>query len=194
MIKTICPYCGGTCEITGGPDGNPFNQNRKEMIVCNSCGRIILETDSFKIPEDVIEELLTDPDIINETTLSVNEESIDLPKEEMTIDDIVNTTDIMLKVTAIAEGGGVKRNAEILVPVVDGIHSLGNDYPFGRRDIDRNPPFSLCQITIKGNEISLIGEIFTIKELPKTIARKLVAYGYGYVPWEEIITVTVSIG
>ena len=41
MIKTICPYCGGRLETTGGRDGNPFNKDRKEKNVCNACGRAI---------------------------------------------------------------------------------------------------------------------------------------------------------
>ena len=47
--------------------------------------------------------------------------------------------------------------------------------------------------TVNGNEISIAGETFTIKELPKTITKKLTAYGHGYVPWEETITVTIDI-
>lgn len=169
MIKTICPYCGGSCKTFGGPDGNPFNKDRKETTVCTACGRTVLESEPFQIPTEHLEELLTDADIFD------------------TVDNLP------LKISATAEAAGVKRSAEITVSLKDGSYSLGNDYPFGRRDVDRKPPFSLCDITVNGNEITIAGETFTIKELPKTITKKLTAYGYGYVPWEETITITIGI-
>ena len=109
---------------------------------------------------------------------------------EYAADDSIEET---AAVSATAEAAGVKRSAETTVSVLDGSYSLGNDYPFGRRDVDRKPPFSLCDITVKGNEISIAGETFGIKELPKTITKKLTAYGHGYVPWEETITVTINV-
>jgi len=197
MIKKICPYCGGRCETSGGPDGNPFNKDSKEKTVCTACGRTVSGCEPFPISEDDLKELMTD-DVLQELLLDadiINADipEIDIPAADMTVTDIVNSSEIMLKISATAEGGGVKRNAETTVSVLDGSYSLGNDYPFGRRDIDRKPPFSLCSITVKGNEIAIAGETFTIKELPKTITRKLTAYGHGYVPWEEIITIRISI-
>lgn len=189
MIKTICPYCGGRCETTGGPDGNPFNKNSKEKTVCTACGRTVSESEPVQISDDDLKELLTDADIIDTDTADVDTAAADL-----SLADIVNVSDTLnLKISATAEGGGVKRSAETTVSILDGSYSLGNDYPFGRRDVDRKPPFSLCDITVKGNEISIAGETFTIGDLPKTITVKLTAYGYGYVPWEETITVTVDI-
>lgn len=168
MFKRICPYCGGSCEIIGGPDGNPFNKNKEETTVCISCGRIVSVSEPLQIPTDHLEELQTDVDIF----------------------DAVDS--ITLNIAATAEAAGVKRNAKTSVSLKDGSYPLDGDYPFGRSDVDQNPRFSLRSITIKGNEISIAGETFTIKELPKTITKKLTAYGYGYVPWEEIITITVS--
>lgn len=188
MMKTICPYCGGRCKTTGGPDGNPFNKNSKEKTVCTACGRTVSESEPIQISDDDLKELLTDADII-----VPDETDADILDNDMPEIDIINPPQIMLKISAIAEGCGVKREAETIVSVLDGSYSLGNEYPFGRRDIDRKPPFSLCDITIKGNEISIAGETFEVKELPKTITKKLAAYGYGYVPWEETITITVDI-
>ncbi len=191
MFKKICPYCGGNCETFGGLDGNPFNKDRKETTVCTACGRTVgrnvSESELLQISDDDLNELMTDVDII------VSDVSdIDIPDVEMTVSDIINQPEIMLNISATAEGGGVKRSAETMVSVLDGSYSLGDEYPFGRSDIDRKLPFSLCGITIKENKITIAGETFTIKELPKTITKKLTAYGYGYVPWEEIITITVS--
>lgn len=194
MFKRICPFCGGSCETVGGPDGNPFNHKRIEKTICTDCGRTISESKPLQISDEDLKELLTDADIINTEIIDSDINDIDTTAANLSVEDIVNVLDnIKLKISATAEAGGVKRSAEIVVPITDGSHSLGNDYPFGRRDIDKKPPFSLCGITVKGNEISIAGETFTIKELPKTITKKLTAYGNGYVPWEEIITITISI-
>ena len=202
MMKTICPYCGGRCEITGGPDGNPFHKDRKEKTVCTACRRTVSESEPLKISEDVKELMMdndiivadtTDDGIIDVDITAADITDTDIATVQMTVADIINPTEIMLKISATAEGSGVKRSAETTVSVLDGSYSLGNDYPFGRRDIDWKPPFSLCDITIKGKEIAMAGETFTIKELPKTITKKLTAYGYGYVPWEEIMTITVTL-
>lgn len=212
MFKMICPYCGGPCETFGGSDGNPFNKGRKETTVCTACGRTTSTSEPSQISEDdlkkwmtdeELQELLLDADIITADVTDADTNDVDIAEADitiadttaavMTVADIINSSEIMLKISATAEGGGVKRNAETTVSVLDGSYSLGNDYPFGRRDIDRKPPFSLCSITVKGNEIAIAGETFTIKELPKTITRKLTAYGHGYVPWEEIITIRISI-
>ncbi len=198
MYKMICPYCGGNCETFGGSDGNPFNKGRQEKIVCTVCGRTVgrnvSESESLQIADEEFEELLTDADIIVSDMIDADMPDIDATATDLSLADIVNVSDSFnLKISATAEGGGVKRSAETTVSILDGSYSLGNDYPFGRRDVDRKPPFSLCNITIKGNEITMAGEKFTLKELPKTITKKLTAYGYGYVPWEEIITITVTI-
>ena len=131
------------------------------------------------------------------TTDSIRENVQQATSEERSrtiLADIVNVFDTLnLKISATAEAAGVKRSAETTVSILDGSYSLGNDYPFGRRDVDRKPPFSLCDITVKGNEITIAGETFMIKELPKTITKKLTAYGHGYVPWEETITIMISL-
>jgi len=194
MMKTICPYCGGRLETTGGPDGNPFNKDRKEKTVCTACGRTVSETEPLQISDDDLKELLTDADIIASDVPDADIPDVDTAAADLSLADIVNVSDTLkLKISATAEAAGVKRSAETTVSVLDGSYSLGNDYPFGRRDVDRKPPFSLCGITVNGNEISIAGETFGIKELPKTITKKLTAYGYGYVPWEETITVTIDI-
>lgn len=194
MMKTICPYCGGRCETTGGQDGNPFNKDRKEKTVCTACGRTISESEPLQISDDDLKELLTDADIIASDVPDADIPDVDTAAADLSLTDIVNVSDTLkLKISATAEAAGVKRSAETTVSILDGSYSLGNDYPFGRRDVDRKPPFSLCDITVKGNEISIAGETFTIKELPKTITKKLTAYGHGYVPWEETITVTIGI-
>lgn len=194
MIKTICPYCGGCLETTGGPDGNPFNKNRKETTVCTACGRTVSSSEPVQISCDDLKELLTDADIIVPDVSDADIPDVDTAAADLSLADIVNVSDSLnLKISATAEGGGVKREAETTVSVLDGSYSLGNEYPFGRRDIDRKPPFSLCDITIRGNEISIAGETFGVEELPKTITVKLIAYGYGYTPWEEIITVKVCL-
>lgn len=193
MMKTICPYCGGRLETTGGPDGNPFNKDRKEKTVCTACGRTISESEPLQISDDDLKELLTDADIIASDVPDADIPDVDTAAD-LSLADIVNVSDTLnLKISATAEAAGVKRSAETTVSVLDGSYSLGNEYPFGRRDVDRKPPFSLCDITVNGNEISIAGETFTIKELPKTITKKLTAYGYGYVPWEETITLTIDI-
>ncbi|MGN0114063.1 MAG: hypothetical protein ACI396_01915 [Acutalibacteraceae bacterium] len=43
MINPKCPYCGASTATVGGPDGNPFNVNRKTKIICQNCKRIISE-------------------------------------------------------------------------------------------------------------------------------------------------------
>lgn len=194
MMKTICPYCGGRCETIGGQDGNPFNKDRREKTVCTACGRTISESEPLQISDDDLKELLTDADIIASDVPDADIPDVDTAADDLSLADIVNVSDTLkLKISATAEAAGVKRSAETTVSVLDGSYSLGNDYPFGRRDVDRKPPFSLCGITVNGNEISIAGETFGIKELPKTITKKLTAYGYGYVPWEETITVTIDI-
>jgi len=194
MIKTICPYCGGRCESMGGPDGNPFNKNRQEKMVCTACGRTVSASEPLQIAQDDLKEMLMDADIMDTDTSCDDAVDVDTTTADITITDIVDTSDsLKLKISATAEGGGVKRSAETMVSLLDGSYSLGNDYPFGRRDVDRKPQFSLCDVTIKGCDITIAGETFTIKELPKTITKKLTAYGYGYVPWEEIITITVNV-
>ena len=67
MFKRICPYCGGRCETTGGPDGNPFNKDRKEKTVCTACGRTVSESEPLQMSDDVLKELMTDIDAVNDT-------------------------------------------------------------------------------------------------------------------------------
>lgn len=194
MMKTICPYCGGRCERIGGPDGNPFNKYRKEKTVCTVCGRTVFDSEPLRIANDDLKELLTDADIIVADVPDSDIPDIDTVSDDRSLADIVNVSDTLnLKISATAEAAGVKRSAETTVSILDGSYSLGNDYPFGRRDVDRKPPFSLCDITVKGKEITIAGETFTIKELPKTITKKLTAYGHGYVPWEETITIMIRL-
>ena len=194
MIKMICPYCGGRLETTGGPDGNPFNKDCREKTVCTACGRAVSESEPLQISEDDLKELLTDADTIVSEVPNAEIPDVDTAAADLSLADIVNVSDTLnLKISATAEAAGVKRRAETTVSILDGSYSLGNDYPFGRRDVDRKPPFSLCDITVKGNEITIAGETFTVKELPKTITKKLTAYGYGYVPWEETITIMISL-
>ena len=194
MMKMICPYCGGRCETTGGPNGNPFNKERKEKIVCTACGRTVSESEPLQISDDDLKELLTDADTIVSDVATADIPEVDIAAADLSLADIVNVSNTLnLKISATAEAAGVKRSAETTVSILDGSYSLGNDYPFGRFDVDQKPPFSLCDITVKGNEISIAGETFGIKELPKTITKKLTAYGHGYVPWEETITVTIGI-
>lgn len=194
MIKTICPYCGGRLETTGGPDGNPFNKDRKEKIVCTACGRMVSVFTPLQISENDLKELLTDADIIVSDVPDADLSDVDNVATDLSLADIVDASDTLnLKISATAEAAGVMRSAETTVSILDGTHSLGNEYPFGRHDIDRKPPFSLCDITIKGNEIFIAGETFGIKELPKTITKKLTAYGCGYVPWEETITIMIRL-
>lgn len=194
MMKMICPYCGGRCETTGGPDGNPFNKERKEKIVCTACGRTVSESEPLQISDDDLKELLTDADTIVSDVAAADIPDVDIAAADLSLADIVNVSNTLnLKISATAEAAGVKRSAKTTVSILDGSYSLGNDYPFGRFDVDQKPPFSLCDITVKGNEISIAGETFGIKELPKTITKKLTAYGHGYVPWEETITVTIGI-
>ena len=133
-LKTICPYCGGKCKTIGGPDGDPFNRDRKEKIVCTACGRTVSESEPLLISEEVLEELMTDSDISDAS-------------DNMTI-----------KISATAEGGGVVRNAEVTIPYEDGVYSLGDEYPFGRVDIDRDPPFFLREVKVQGNEITIANE------------------------------------
>ena len=90
MIKTICPYCGGRCETTGGPDGNPFNKNSKEKTVCTACGRTVSESDPLKIPEEDLKELLTDIDIIDIDMTDDDINDTDTADADMSISDIVD--------------------------------------------------------------------------------------------------------
>ena len=73
MMKTICPYCGGRCETTGGPDGNPFNKDRKEKTVCTACGRTISESDPLRIPENELCELMSDTDTLDAFLLQIED-------------------------------------------------------------------------------------------------------------------------
>jgi len=168
MVRIICPYCGGRCETFGGPDGNPFNKDLAEITACTVCGRTVSNTVPFGASEEDLRELMTDGDILDEVD------------------------DPMIKISARAEAAGISRMAEATIPFKDGTYPLVGGYPFGRSDIDQKPPFSLNGIRLNGDEITIAGETFTLEELPKTIITKLTAYGYGYVPWEETITITVS--
>ena len=170
MFKRICPYCGGRCETTGGPDGNPFNKDHKEKTVCTACGRTVSESEPLQMSDDVLKELMTDIDAVNDTD------------------------NLKIKISATAEGGGGTKKAEITIPYEDGSYSLGTEYPFGRVDIDKDPPFNLQGVKVQDNEIFIANETVKLSALmSQTITKKLTAYGYGYVPWEETITITISI-
>lgn len=170
MIKTICPYCGGKCKTVDGEDGDPFGKGRTGKTVCTACGRTVSESEPLLILEDELEELMTDTEISDASG------------------------NMLIKISATAEGGGVVRKAEVTVPYEDGVYSLGDEYPFGRIDIDRDPPFSLGAAKVQGDEITIANETVKLSSLlTRTISVKLTAYGYGYIPWEETITVTVNI-
>ena len=98
-----------------------------------------------------------------------------------------------LKIHASSQGGGVVRQASKIIPLQNGTFFLGDEYPFGRFDIDAKPPFQLSSITIKNHEIEILGESILVYSLPKILIKKCVAYGYQKVPFEEVITVTISI-
>ncbi len=168
MLRILCPYCGGRCETFGGPDGNPFNKDLNEITACTVCGRTVSNSEPFSISEEDLKELMTDADILDKVE------------------------DPMIKISARADAAGIVRETEATVPFKDGTYPLVGGYPFGRSDIDQNPPFSLNGIRLNGDEITIAGETFTLEELPKIITKKLTAYGYGYVPWEETINITVS--
>ncbi|MBQ9745488.1 MAG: hypothetical protein IJW21_01530 [Clostridia bacterium] len=167
MFKTICPYCGGRCETYGGTDGNPYNQNRREISVCTSCGRTA-EREPCRIPAEYLEELLADADIGDEADART------------------------LKISATATGGGVTRKAELALPYEDGTYPLGYEYPFGRVDADAVPRFSLCSVRISGGDIFIANEAVKADDLPATVTKKLTAYGYNKFPTEEIITLLIS--
>lgn len=169
MFKIICPFCGGTCKTVGGEDGDPFGRNRKEDTVCTACGRTVSVSAPIPIPQDVLDEMMTDADILDAPIKTV------------------------LRISATAEGAGVKRSAETAVPCENGTYPLKGDYPFGRFDNDRKPPFRLDGVTVKDDKIFIAGETLSIIDLPQTVTVKLTAYGYGYVPWEETLSVTVGI-
>ena len=38
-----CPYCGGKLIELGGANGNPFDANRKTIVVCLNCQRTVYE-------------------------------------------------------------------------------------------------------------------------------------------------------
>ena len=88
MIKVTCPYCGGRCETAGGPDGNPFNKNLAEKTVCTACGRTVSVSEPLKIPEDDLQELLTDMDIIDMTDDDITDTEAETA--DLSISDIVN--------------------------------------------------------------------------------------------------------
>lgn len=197
-MNVKCPYCGAKCESVGGEDGNPYNRGRAESFVCTSCGRTVpavnRECSPLAISDEDLQELMTDADLICADTDEISDNVLDTEEVDITLADITDVGDgIMLKITATAEAAGVKRCAETLVPLTDGIHSLSGDYPFGRRDADQKPPFSLSSVSIDGDGITVAGETFTVRDLPRTVTKKLTAYGYGYVPWVETVTVTVAL-
>lgn len=183
MIKILCPYCGGRCEIIHGMDGNPYHP-KEDQFVCSVCGRSISLDHTKQMNRGFVHHHI----FLN----SDESANIDIEDDQVPID-MLNLEHIQLKIRATSQGAGVQREAETKVSILDGTYSLGNEYPFGRRDIDHKPVFSLCDVTIHGNEISIVGETIKMSDLPKTITKKLTAYGYGYVPWEEQITIILSI-
>lgn len=186
-MKMLCPYCGGRCEVIHEMDGNPYHRNH-EKLVCRVCGRTISKMENTRDLQDTLNKM-QDDSCLKDMDESFN----DVQNEEEIMMNFLDPTQIMLKITAIAQGGGVQKEAETFVSIMDGTYDLGNNYPFGRRAIDHKPPFSLCDVMIKGNEIYIAGEVIKIKELPKSVTKKLIAYGYGYVPWEEIITIKIEL-
>ncbi len=36
----LCPICGNSLKIIGGPDGNPYNTHNQESLFCQQCGYI----------------------------------------------------------------------------------------------------------------------------------------------------------
>ena len=171
MFKRICPYCGGRCKVSGGADGNPYHQHYPQQVICINCGRSV-------------------PMFSNDIQLQETKSNLEnfLP----VVDEILMLTSKKLKITAVAQASGVERSAEVLIPLQEGTHSLEGDYPFGRIDIDAKPKFQLQSVEIMDDTLHIAGETVNIDELPKTITKKLTAYGYGHVPWEELIYITIS--
>lgn len=99
----------------------------------------------------------------------------------------------VIKVVAKAEGGGLTKTAESTVPFKNGTYSLGKDYPFCRlSDAAKNTCF-MNSVTVKGDKITIAGETLRAAELPKTVVKRLTAYGYDNCPTEETITLTISL-
>lgn len=107
-------------------------------------------------------------------------------------DNILDYTEPVIKVTATAVGGGVTITAEKTVPFEDGTYSLGDEYPFTRRAIDENPPYSFGSITVKGEKITIADETVKLGEQPARIVKHLTAYAPDKHPVEETITLTIS--
>lgn len=99
----------------------------------------------------------------------------------------------VIKVVAKAEGGGLTKTAESTVPFKNGTYSLGKDYPFCRlSDAAKNTCF-MNSVAVKGDKITIAGETLRAAELPKTVVKRLTAYGYDNCPTEETITLTISL-
>lgn len=99
----------------------------------------------------------------------------------------------VIKVVAKAEGGGLTKTAETTVPFKDGTYSLGKDYPFCRlSDAAKNTCF-MNSVAVKGDKITIAGETLRAAELPKTVVKRLTAYGHDNCPTEETITLTISL-
>lgn len=99
----------------------------------------------------------------------------------------------VIKVVAKAEGGGLTKTAESTVPFKNGTYSLGKDYPFCRlSDAAKNTCF-MNSVAVKGDKITIAGEALRAAELPKTVVKRLTAYGYDNCPTEETITLTISL-
>ena len=99
----------------------------------------------------------------------------------------------VIKVVAKAEGGGLTKTAESTVPFKNGTYSLGKDYPFCRlSDAAKNTCF-MNSVAVKGDKITIAGETLRAAELPKTVVKRLTAYGHDNCPTEETITLTISL-
>lgn len=170
MMKRICPYCGARCKVSGGSDGNPYHEHNPEILICTGCGRRV-------------------PSFSNENRLEQTKASLEALLPE--VEKFLKFAEEHLIISAISQGGGVERSAEIKIVLREGTHDLEGEYPFGRIDIDAKPPFQLQRMQVEGDMIYIAGESICISELPKTITKKLTAYGYGYVPWVEMITINI---
>lgn len=175
----ICPFCGSRrIETIGGDYGNPFDR-REEKKICMECGRTIPQQSVDVNPFDRRKEKKICMDY-----------GRTIPQQ---LADVNLYVQPVIKVVAKAEGGGLTKTAESTVPFKDGTYSLGKDYPFCRlSDAAKNTCF-MNSVAVKGDKITIAGETLRAAELPKTVVKRLTAYGYDNCPTEETITLTISL-
>lgn len=151
------------------------------MFICPFCGSRRIETigGDYGNPFDRREE----KEICMECGRTIPQQSVDVNLYVQPV----------IKVVAKAEGGGLTKTAESTVPFKNGTYSLGKDYPFCRlSDAAKNTCF-MNSVAVKGDKITIAGETLRAAELPKTVVKRLTAYGYDNCPTEETITLTISL-